>query len=66
MYLLWLPKQIVPKVLKSGPNRMVQPEKPQTAHLCDSFNSKNLSMWKMHEIARIVVKPYGSENYGRF
>ena len=50
------------KVLKSGPDRTVRPEKPRTVHLCGFFSFKNLSTWKKQGPVWTAVEPHGSEN----
>ena len=53
-------------VLKPGPDRTVQPEKPRTVHFCDSFSLKNRSMgknrdpckpWSDLTVLRTVIRP---------
>ena len=45
-----------------GLNLMNVELKHRTTNLCGSFNSKNHSMWKMHEIAQTAVKPFSGSH----
>ena len=54
------------KVLKPGPDCMVQPEKPRTTHFCSSFSLKNRSMGKKQGSVRTTVRPHGFKNHEWF
>ena len=54
------------KVLKSGPDHTIRPEKPQTIQLYGLFRVKNHSMPKKQGPARTTVWPSGFVNHDRF
>ena len=54
------------KVLKPGPDRTVQPEKPRTVQFYCLFRMKNRSIQKKQGPARTAVRPSGSVNRDRF
>ena len=54
------------KVLKPGPDRTVQPEKPRTVQFYGLFRVKNRSIQKKQGPARTAVRPSGSVNRDRF
>ena len=54
------PKKLVQiKVLKPGPDRIVRPGKPWTAHFCDSSSLKNRSMGKKQGPVWTAVGSHG-------
>ena len=53
---------MVTKVLKSGPDRTVQPEKPWTSHHHGSLRLKNWPMPKKQETVGTAVQPHGYGN----